>query len=232
MPPIWRNWKIFWCLNEGLAWNPRQWRYLTLTTTVFVCTAPPHSCSLKPCWNLLKSASEHPPGFWWPQGLVYIRRDSVCDSLKKQTRKKNTRRRKRKKEKSQKGFSKSKMILAELSITILTLATLLAGSLQGPIQSKQGPPMNETNRIVAVVTESPKQSLASSGDGEVNETVTTSCPNYIPGNPGNTTIRNKTDDCSTGTGVDLRDHWTAFGLNKGRNTDWAACGLPRVPQAK
>ena len=123
------------------------------------------------------------------------------------------------------------MILAELSITILTLATLLAGSLQGPIQSKQGPPMNETNRIVAVVTESPEQSLASSGDGEVNETVTTSCPNYIPGNPGNTTIRNKTG-CDAGTKIGSVDHWTAFGLNKGRNTDWTACGLPRVPQAK
>ena len=119
--------------------------------------------------------------------------------------------------KKPKRIFKSKMILTELGITILTLAMLLASS--------QGLPMNETNRIVAVVTESPEQSLASSGDGEVNETVTTSCPNYIPG------IRNKTG-CSTGTMIGSVDHWTAFGLNKGRNTDWETCRLPRVPQTK
>ena len=118
------------------------------------------------------------------------------------------------------------MILTAFNAAILTLAMLLGATLQAPIQSEDRASNNDTT---PVATESPE---ISNGGGEMNnETAETQghCLNYVTGNPGS---RNK-DGCKSGKAiVPSVNHETAFGSQGGQDPDWAACGLPHLPQAK
>ena len=104
----------------------------------------------------------------------------------------------------------SKMTVAAFNLAILTLAILLAATLQAPTRSDE--------------------LLWSSGERETEETpLISSCPGYRPGNPS---LRNRTG-CLTGSALDPINHEMAFGFHEGSNPDWSTCrGIPHIPQAK
>ena len=103
--------------------------------------------------------------------------------------------------------------LAWFNLALLTIVSVIDLGTQAPIQSQEG------SAATAIVESSETPPL---------EVPLTSCPGYIRGNPNN---RNKTG-CLTGTNLESVDHEMAFGFNSGRNPDWSACDLPRLPEAK
>ena len=143
----------------------------------------------------------------------YKRRASVCKSLKKKPGKQEG--------KGEKTVER-KMVSTAFNIATLTLAMLLGATLQAPIESEDRAPMSNITTVVAGA------SLESGEEGDMNETQVSSCPNYHPGNPA---LRNKTG-CLTGSTLDPVNHETAFGFQSGTGQHWAACGIPRIPQAK